>query len=186
MGTLDNVNIALTEALHKMVKATFCHSNKVDFVPQMYFWYDRWLLVEMREATLQYLALNERGPWSNKVHEPFDIPGKVRPMLPLLASLKPYTSLGALENQLQLLGFVKAMAAYEKKLKLQSQSAGKVLDKNLYSNCLENLQSLFVSQAASVSLTYASFQDKNIYKNYLVQCTDNWRGKRAKSDFVFF
>jgi hypothetical protein len=59
-------------------------------------------------------------------------------------------------------GFVKAMATYVKKLKLQSQSVGKVLDKNLYWNCLENLQSLFVSQATSVSLTFASFQDKHL------------------------
>jgi hypothetical protein len=39
-------------------------------------------------------------------------------MLPLLVSLKPYTSLGAFESQLQLPVFVNAMAAYVKKLKL--------------------------------------------------------------------
>jgi hypothetical protein len=37
MRTLNNVNIALTEALHETVKVAFCHSNKVDFVPQMCF-----------------------------------------------------------------------------------------------------------------------------------------------------
>ncbi len=116
----------------------------------MCFWDDQRLSVEMREATLQCLVLNERGPLSNKIHGSFDVPGEVQPMVPLLASLKPYTSFSALENQLQLPGFVKAMAAYVKKLKLQSQSAGKVLDENIYSNCLENIQSLFVSQAASV------------------------------------
>jgi hypothetical protein len=61
-------------------------------------------------------------------------------MLPLLASLKLYTSLGALESQLQMPGFVNAMAAYVKKLKLQSHSARQALDKNLYSDCLDNLQ----------------------------------------------
>lgn len=77
MRTLNNVNIALTEALHETVKVAFCHSNKVDFVPQMCFQDDQQLLVKMREATLQYLALNELGPWGNKIYEPFDVPGEV-------------------------------------------------------------------------------------------------------------
>ncbi len=67
MGTLDDVNTALTEALHKTVKAAFRHSNKVDFIPQMYFWDDRRLTVEMREATLQFLALDDVGHWSSKI-----------------------------------------------------------------------------------------------------------------------
>jgi hypothetical protein len=79
-----------------------------------------------------------------------------------------------------------AMATYVRKLKLQSQSAGKVFEENLYSNCLENLRSLIVSQTASVSLTFAAFQDKNADKEHLVQCIDNWRGKGARSDFIFF
>jgi hypothetical protein len=41
MGTLDNVNTALTEALHKTVKAAFRYSNKVNFFPQMCFWDDQ-------------------------------------------------------------------------------------------------------------------------------------------------
>jgi hypothetical protein len=61
IGTIDNINTALTAALHKTVKAAFCQSNKVDFVPQMCFWDNQRLSVETREATLQYLALNERG-----------------------------------------------------------------------------------------------------------------------------
>ncbi len=95
------------------------------------------------------------------------------------------TSLSALESQLQLPGFMNAMAAYMKKLKLQSQSAGQALNETLYSNCPENLQSLCVSQATSVSLTSASFKADNTYKKPLIQCTSNWRGKGARSDFLF-
>jgi hypothetical protein len=62
MGTLDNINTALTKAIHKTVKAAFRHSNKVDFFSQMCFWDDRQISVEMREATLKYLALEELGP----------------------------------------------------------------------------------------------------------------------------
>jgi hypothetical protein len=168
-----------------MVKAAFRHSNKVDFVSQMCFWDNRRHSVEIREATLQYLALNVRGPWSNKIHQPFDVPGEVKPMLLLLTSLKPYTSLVALESQLQLPGFVNTIAAYVKKLKLQSQLAGQIFNEMLYSSCLENPQSPFVSQAPSVGLTFPSFQDENTNKKHLVRCTNNWRGKCARSDFVF-
>jgi hypothetical protein len=61
MGALDNVNTALTKALYKIVKAAFRHSNKVDFLPQMCFWDDWKLLVEMREATLRFLAIDDVG-----------------------------------------------------------------------------------------------------------------------------
>ncbi len=99
MGALHNVNIALTEALHKTVKAAFCHSNKVDFVPQMCFWDDWWLSVEMREATLCYLAMEYIGYWSSKIEGPFDVEAEVQPAKPLLASLKSYAELGDMERQ---------------------------------------------------------------------------------------
>ncbi len=52
MGTLDSVNTSQREALHKGVKEAYRNSNKVDYVAQMCFWDDRWLSVEVREATL--------------------------------------------------------------------------------------------------------------------------------------
>ncbi len=61
MGTLDNVNTALTKTMHKTVTAAFRHSNAVDFFPQTCFWDDGQLSVEMIEATLRYLAVNEQG-----------------------------------------------------------------------------------------------------------------------------
>jgi anti-sigma regulatory factor (Ser/Thr protein kinase) len=77
MGTLDNVNTALTEALHNTVKSAFRHSNKVDFVPQMCFWDNRRLSVEVREATLRFLAIEEKGRWGNKIQGAFDKPREV-------------------------------------------------------------------------------------------------------------
>ncbi len=161
MGTLDNVNTALTETLNKIVKAGFRHSNIVDLFPQMCFW-DNWRTsVEMGEATLKYLALEELGPWSNKIPGPFDIPREVRPALPLLARVKPYTLLGDLEQELQLKGFLKAMISYVKKLKLQSHQAGRTMDEISFSSWLENPYYIFISQAFLVSLKFPSFQDKN-------------------------
>ncbi len=77
METLDNVNTALSETLHKTVKAAFRHSNKVDFFTQMCFWDDQQLLVEMREATFRYLAVGEQGPWRSKIQGSFELLGKV-------------------------------------------------------------------------------------------------------------
>jgi hypothetical protein len=79
MGTLDNVNTALTEALHKTVKAAFRHSNRVDFIPHICFWDDRQLPVEMRKATLLFLASDDVGHWSCKIHKSLDVPSEVRP-----------------------------------------------------------------------------------------------------------
>ncbi len=100
MGTMDNVNIALTEALHKTVKAAFRHSNKVNLFPQMCFWDDWQLSVEMREATLKYQAVDQQGFWSSKIQGAFELLGKVRRVLPLLAGLKPYMLLGILKREL--------------------------------------------------------------------------------------
>jgi hypothetical protein len=120
MGTLDNVNTALTEALHKTVKAAFRHSNKVDFILHMCFW-DNWRLsVEMREATPQFLALDDVGHCSCKIHKSFDVLSEVRPAQPLLASLKPYTSLLDVEESLEVPRLQKAMLAYIKNLHEQS------------------------------------------------------------------
>jgi sugar/nucleoside kinase (ribokinase family) len=79
MGILVNVNTALTEALHKTVKAAFRHSNKVDFIPQMCFWDDWRLSVEMRKATLQFLALDDVGHCSCTIQGHFEVPREVRP-----------------------------------------------------------------------------------------------------------
>ncbi len=79
MGTLDNVNTALTEALHKTIKAAFRLSNKVDFIPQRCFWDDWRPSVEMRVATLRFLALDDVGHWSSKIHKSFDVLSEVRP-----------------------------------------------------------------------------------------------------------
>ncbi len=98
MGTLDNVNTAPTKALHKTVRAAFCHSNKVDFLPQICFWDDQRLSVEMRKATLSFLALEYIGFWSDIIQGPFDLEPEVRPALPLLAGLQPYIPLAAAES----------------------------------------------------------------------------------------
>jgi hypothetical protein len=79
MGTLDNVNTAPTKAMHKTVKAAFCHTNNVDLIPLMCFWDDRRLSVEMREVTLKFLAVDEVGHWSCKIQGSHDVPGEVWP-----------------------------------------------------------------------------------------------------------
>ncbi len=121
MGTLDNVNTALTEALHKTVKAAFRHSNKVDFLLQMCFWDDQRLSVKMRKATFRFLAIDDVGHWSSKIEGPFDVDAEVQSAKLLLASLKPYAELSTLERQGQVLGFEAAMVSYIKKLYQASQ-----------------------------------------------------------------
>ncbi len=76
MGALDNVNTALTKALHKTVMAAFYHSNKVDFVLQMCFWNDQQLSVEIRKATLRYLAKEDIEYWSSKIKSPLTLKQK--------------------------------------------------------------------------------------------------------------
>jgi hypothetical protein len=178
MCTLDNVNTAVTEALHKTVKAAFCHSNKVDFIPQMCFWDDRRLSVEMREVTLRSLALDDMGHSSCKIHKSFDVSSKMRPARPLLASLKPYRPLLDVEKSLEVPGFQKAMLAYIKILHLQSCQAGRALKTDLYTTCLENPKSLSLSPASSAALTYLSFQGGQKFKRHLIRCTQNWRRKK--------
>jgi hypothetical protein len=186
MGTLDNINTALTEALHKTVKAAFCHSNRVDFISQMCFWDDRRLSVEMREATLRFLALDDVGHWSCKIHKSFDVPNEVRQARPLLASLKPYTSLLDVEKNLEVPRFQKAMLAYIKILHQQLRQAGRALETDLYTTCLENRNSLSISHASSAALTYLSFHGGGKFKRHLICCTQNWRRKEKRSDYVFF
>jgi hypothetical protein len=168
MGTLDNVNTALIEALHKTVKAAFWHSNKVDFIPQMCFWDDRRLSVEMREATLRFLALDDVGHWSSNIHKSFDVLSEVRPARPLLASLKPYISLLDVEESLEVPGLQKAMLAYIKNLHQQSCQAGRALETDLYTTCLENPSSLSISPASSAALTFLSFQGGRKFKRHLI------------------
>jgi hypothetical protein len=71
MDTLNGVNTSQTEAQHKSVKEAYRNSNKVDYVAQMCFWDDRRLAVEMREAKVQYLAVEEVGNWSQKIGEKY-------------------------------------------------------------------------------------------------------------------
>jgi hypothetical protein len=173
MGTLDNVNTALTEALHKAVEAAFRHSNRVDFIPQMCFWDDRRLSVEMREVTLRFLALDEVGNWSCKIHKSFDVANEVRLAQPLLASLKPYTSLFDVEKSLEVPGFQNAILAYIEILHQQSRQAGRALETDLYTTCLENPNSLSISLASSAALTYLSFQGGGKFNRHLICCTQN-------------
>jgi hypothetical protein len=138
----------------------------------------------MREVIFSYLAFEKPGPWTSKIQEPFDIPGEVRPALQLLASLKLYTWLRDPEQVLQLKGSVIAIVFYMIKLKLQSHQVGLTADKITLSSCLQNSHSIFISQASSVSLSFLSFQDDDKSYRNLIRCTQNWRGKGARSDFV--
>ncbi len=88
----------------------------MDLIPEMCFWDDQRLSVELREATLQYLALDDVGHWSCKIQGSFNVPSEVRPARPLLASLKPYTSLLEVEIFLEVPRFQRAMLAYVKNL----------------------------------------------------------------------
>jgi hypothetical protein len=171
MGTLDNVNTTLTEALHKTVKAAFCHSNKVDFIPQMYFWDDRRLSVEMRQATLKFLAVDHIGPQSCKIQGTFDVPKEVMPIRPALASLKLYTSRLDVEKSLKLPGFHKAMLTYIQNLHRQFIQIGRALETELYHICLENPSSLSISLASSAALTFPLFQNETKYNRHLIWCT---------------
>jgi hypothetical protein len=87
---------------------------------------------------------------------------------------------------LELSGFTKAMVSYVNELKFQSHLAGRTLDEFTYSSCLENPSSILVSQASSVALTFPSFQDENKYHKHLIRCNNDWRGRGARSDCVFF
>jgi hypothetical protein len=59
-----------------------------------------------------------RGFWSSYIQDHFDISGEVQPALLLLASLKPFTVISILEQELHLEGSVTVVVLYVKKLRL--------------------------------------------------------------------
>ncbi len=78
------------------------------------------------------------------------------------------------------------MLAYIKNLCQQSWQAGRALETDLYTTCLENPSSLSISPASSAALTFLSFQGGGKLKRHLIRCTQNWRKKDNRSDYVFF
>jgi hypothetical protein len=92
MGSLNIMDTVLTEALYKTVKAAFCHSYIVGFIPQICFCNDQWLSVGMRCVTLRYLANEELGSCSSIIKGHYVKSNKVRLTFQLFAGLKPYTT----------------------------------------------------------------------------------------------
>ena len=183
-GTLNNVNTAVTETMHKMVKDAFRNSNKVDYVSHMCFWDDRRLSVEMRNATLRYLSIDESGHWSEKIQCHFDVENQIRPRIPLLAGLAHAKLLSDVEKSMNVTGFQKAMVSYIQQIRQRFQG-----DQHLrehYDRCLEKPEDLVIRQASSASLVYQTFQEEDVFKKHHVRCTQNWRGKRSRTDFVLF
>ncbi len=187
MGTLDGVNTSLTETLHKGVKEAYRSSNKVDYVAQMCFWDDRRLSVETREATLQYLANEDVGSWSDKICGFVNTTSSISLNSPAFGGLqyrKPPQLLREVEKSMEASSLEKAMISFLQRLK--QQTFGNENMRRNYEMLIKAPENLMIRQAASVLLTYPSFQDEEKIKRHLIRCTKSWRGKEKRNDFVFF
>jgi hypothetical protein len=67
--------------------------------------------VEMRNATLRFLSIDENRSWSEKIRCHFDVENQIRPTIPLLAGLAHTKLLSDVERGMNVTGLQKAMVS---------------------------------------------------------------------------